>query len=147
MLKIERIHHVSLPVSNLTRAKHFYESVLGLQEKEGEEGEKQKRPDFEFEFDGAWYQVGDHELHLIVHDKCESTFRKGKGLDSRDIHFAIRISNYEEAREHLREHGYAPEATDELKRLKESPTNATPWQQLYIMDPDRNVIELNALRP
>ena len=93
MLKIETLHHVSLPVSDLKRAKQFYESILGL--------EKIKRPPFDFE--GAWYQLGDRQLHLIVHDG--STFRASKEVDSHDIHFAIRVNSYRDTRDFLRSKG------------------------------------------
>ena len=66
MLKIETIHHVSLPVKDLARSKQFYSEILGLTEI--------ARPPFDFP--GAWYQVGDRQLHLIVHDS--STFRTDK---------------------------------------------------------------------
>src|SRR5438067_10723952 len=89
MLDIETLHHVSLPVSDLARAKHFYAEVLGLREI--------ARPPFDFP--GAWFAVGDRQLHLIVHDG--STFRVGKLVDTRDAHFAIRVSSYRAAREHL----------------------------------------------
>ncbi|MCI0393685.1 MAG: VOC family protein [Chloroflexi bacterium] len=134
MLKIETIHHVSLPVSDLERAKRFYEEVLGLAPLE--------RPPFDFP--GAWYQAGDRQLHLIVHD--HSTFREGKPVDSRDGHFALRVGSYEATRAYLRSKGFHPEAEDELKRMKENPRSTAGWPQLYIMDPDRNVIELNAER-
>ena len=55
-MKIERIHHASLCVRDLARAKAFYGGVLGLQEI--------PRPDFPFE--GAWYRAGEGEVHLIV---------------------------------------------------------------------------------
>lgn len=132
MLKIESIHHVSLPVTDLERSKQFYSGILGLTEI--------RRP--AFDFPGAWFQVGDRQLHLIVHDK--STFRERKKLDSRDIHVALRVNSYRETREFLRSQGFRPEASDELKRMKETPHSMTGWPQLYIMDPDRNVIELNA---
>jgi len=66
MLAIETIHHVSLPVSDVDKAWDFYSDVLGLQ--------AIPRPDFDFE--GAWYEVGDRQLHLIKDDG--STFRAGK---------------------------------------------------------------------
>lgn len=132
MFTIESLHHVSIPVTNLERAKRFYEEILGLTE----------IPRPPFDFPGAWYQLGDRQLHLIVHD--ESTFRENKRVDSRDIHFAIRVNSYHQAREFLRSKGFHPEAEDELKRMKESPHGTAGWPQLYIMDPDRNVIELNA---
>ena len=132
MLKIETLHHVSLPVSDLKRAEQFYESILGL--------EKIERPPFDFE--GAWYQLGDRQLHLIVHD--ESTFRAGKGVDSHDIHFAIRVNSYRDTRNFLHSKGFHPDAVDEFKKMRENPKATAGFPQLYIMDPDRNVIELNA---
>jgi catechol 2,3-dioxygenase-like lactoylglutathione lyase family enzyme len=134
MFMVESIHHVSLPITNPERSRQFYSEVLGLAEIH--------RPPFDFE--GVWYQVGDRQLHLIVHD--ESTFREKKPVDSRDIQFAIRVNSYEETRDFLRSKGFHPEATDELKRIKESPHSTAGRPQLYIMDPDRNVLELNADR-
>ena len=132
MFTIESIHHISLPITNLERSKQFYQEVLGLIEIE--------RPPFDFP--GAWFQLGDRQLHLIVHN--HSTFREGKAVDSRDIHFAIRVDSYRETREFLRSKGFHPEAGDEFKKMKEDPHSTAGWPQLYIMDPDRNVIELNA---
>lgn len=132
MLTLESLHHVSIPVADLERSKQFYQEVLGLPEIE--------RPPFDFP--GAWYQLGDRQLHLIVH--TNSTFREGKTVDSRDIHFAIRIDSYWKTREYLRSKGFHPEAEDEFKKMKEDPHSIAGWPQLYIMDPDRNVIELNA---
>jgi len=132
MFKIETIHHVSLPVTDLERSKKFYSEILGLNEID--------RPPFDFP--GAWYQVGDRQLHLIVHDN--STFRADKIVDSRDIHFALRVTSYRETRDFLHSKGFHPQANDEFKKMKESPHSTAGWPQLYIMDPDRNVIELNA---
>ena len=132
MFKIETIHHVSLPVTDLERSKKFYSEILGLKEID--------RP--RFDFPGAWYQVGDRQLHLIVHDN--STFRADKIVDSRDIHFALRVTSYRETRDFLHSKGFHPQANDEFKKMKESPHSTAGWPQLYIMDPDRNVIELNA---
>jgi len=132
MFKIETIHHVSLPVTDLERSKKFYSEILGLKEID--------RPPFDFP--GAWYQVGDRQLHLIVHDN--STFRADKIVDSRDIHFALRVTSYRETRDFLHSKGFHLQANDEFKKMKESPHSTAGWPQLYIMDPDRNVIELNA---
>jgi hypothetical protein len=40
--------------------------------------------------------------------------------------------------------GFHPETDDELKKMKENPGGAGGWPRLHIMDPDGNVIELNA---
>ena len=134
MIKIETIHHISLPVRDLDRSKKFYAEIIGLQE----------IPRPPFNFPGAWFRVGNGHIHLIVHDK--STFREGKTLDSRDIHFAMRVESYHETRLFLRSKGYHPDAADPFMKLKESPNATAGFPQLYIMDPDGNVIEFNAER-
>jgi glyoxylase I family protein len=140
MVKIETIHHVSLPVSNIENSKKFYGGILKLREI--------PRPEaLAREFEGAWYQVGDRTLHLIVDDK--STFRKdkdgeGKEISSRDIHFAIRVQSFRETLLFLRSLGFKKGSADKAWEMKESPTARAGFPQIYIMDPDRNVIEFNA---
>ena len=150
MLEIESIHHVSLPVSNLEASKRFYTDILGLKEID--------RPRFSFE--GAWYQVGgtpDRHLHLILDNKPDKnpTFRvdksgngepRGKRLDSRDIHFAMRVKDFDQALAYLESKGYRQDAVDDFKQLKinrPGPGQPVPFQQMYLLDPDRHVIELN----
>ena len=99
MLKIETVHHVSLPASDLERSANFYEGVLGL--------EPMDRP--AFDFDGRWYKVGDRSLHLIVPEDGEDpTFRHGKPIDSRDAHVAIRVGSYRGCRCPSRVEGFPP---------------------------------------
>jgi glyoxylase I family protein len=132
MFKIETIHHASLPVSNIEDSKKFYGGILKLREILRPEG---------FEFEGAWYEVGDRTLHLIVDDK--STFRKDIEISSRDIHFAIRVNSFRETLLFLRSKGFKKGATDKAYEMKESPKASAGFPQIYIMDPDRNVIEFN----
>jgi catechol 2,3-dioxygenase-like lactoylglutathione lyase family enzyme len=122
------LHHVSVCVTDLARARRFYGEVVGLREL--------PRPDLGFP--GAWYAVGTtQELHLIVHPPSK-TMRGTPEIDGRDGHFAFRVASYEDTLAHLRTHGVA---------LIESPRNATPWAQIYVTDPDGNVIEFNVERP
>ncbi len=132
MLDILTLHHVSLPVSDVARAKRFYGEVLGLQEI--------PRPPFPFE--GAWYQLGDRHLHLIKGE--HATFRDGKPIDSRDLHFAIRVKSYRRALEHLTSKGYRADAADDFLKLRANPKATAGFPQIYILDPDRNVVEINA---
>ena len=132
-LDLESLHHVSIPVSDLARSRRFYGDMLGLPE--------MTRPPFDFP--GAWYSIGPNQaLHLIVY--ANQTFRTGKGVDSRDIHYAIRVKSYRQALEFLRAQGYREDATDDLMRMRINPRATAGFPQIYILDPDRNVIEINA---
>lgn len=66
------------------------------------------------------------------------SFRGTSEPDSLDAHFAVRVTDYDGSRERLRTHGLD---------LLESRVNVTPWSQLYVADPDGNVVELNVDRP
>lgn len=135
MLDIETIHHVSLPVRDLDRSKEFYTEILGLREIE--------RPPFDFP--GCWYQLGDRQLHLIVHDN--PTFRQARSVDSRDVHFAVRVRSYREALEFLRSRGYRDDLeAGPLLRMKVTPQAMAGFPQIFILDPDRHVVEINAKR-
>lgn len=126
-LAIEGLHHTAFCVTDLERARRFYDEVLGLAEIE--------RPDFPF--GGAWYRLGDgRQLHLIVHER-PLTLRGTGAIDARDGHIAFRIADYDAALAHLRAHGV---------ECLERPGNVTPWKQLYVTDPDGNIIELNVDR-
>lgn len=125
-LGIRTLHHVSLSVTDLNRARRFYRDELGLEEV--------VRPDFDFP--GAWFALGDRQLHLIAHTSPRS-LRGTTEVDPRDGHFALRVDSHSRALEHLKARGIP---------LVDSPRNATPWAQIHIADPDGNVIELNAER-
>ena len=132
-MKIEAIHHVSLSVTDLERSRQFYKEILRLEEIE--------RPPFDFP--GAWFAAGaSQHVHLIVHPN--SSFRTGKGLDTRDGHFAVRVPSYRQAVVYLWSRGYRENSTDEFKRLILQPYAKAGFPQIYILDPDRNVIEINA---
>ena len=50
------LHHVALRTKDLTASEHFYTEVLGM--------EKVDRPDFDFP--GAWLQMGETMFHLMA---------------------------------------------------------------------------------
>ena len=120
------LDHVSIAVTDLAVAKRFYGEVLGLVEL--------PRPPFDFQ--GAWYRIGDRQLHLIVHPPAR-TLRGVSEIDSRDGHFAVRVKSFDETLALLRERGVT---------VRDRRENVTPWAQLYVTDPDGNVIEFNAER-
>jgi len=133
-MRIEMIHHVSLTVTDLERSRAFYREVLGLSE----------IPRPPFSFPGAWFGIGaGQHLHLILHDGA--TFRGARGIDSRDSHFAVRVPSYRHAVEFLRERGYREDGGDaNLLTMKLQPHATAGFPQIYILDPDRHVIEINA---
>ena len=124
MIEVETLHHVSVAVTELGRARQFYGDILGLPEI--------PRPPFDFA--GAWYRVGDRQLHLIVHPDTR-TVRGTTEIDSRDGHYGLRVRSYRQAVEYLDARGVPH---------RDKPRNKTPWPQIYLTDPDGNVIELNA---
>ncbi|WP_347550607.1 VOC family protein [Pseudalkalibacillus hwajinpoensis] len=123
MIEIEGIHHVSLAVTDLERARTFYSEVLCLKE--------MKRPDFDFP--GAWYEVGSQQLHLIVHPSAK-TLRGTRELNSKEGHFAFRVKSYDATLQWLKKIG---------ADVYENPTSRSGFAQIFVSDPDGNLIELN----
>ena len=124
MMTVNNVHHVAIGVTNLDRARQFYAVVLGLEE----------TPRPPFDFDGAWFRVGPQQIHLIVRPPTETPRESGE-LDTRRGHFALRVGSYRQTLDHLRTLGVS---------CVERPHNKTPWPQIYLADPDGNVVELNA---
>lgn len=133
-MRIEAIHHVSITVRDLERSTQFYREILCLDPIE--------RPPFNFP--GAWFAVGGgQQVHLIVHDGA--TFRGEKGVDTRDGHFAIRVGSYRQAVNFPRSKGYREDAPElDLFKMRLQPHATAGFPQVYIVDPDRNMIEINA---
>ncbi|MED3563385.1 VOC family protein [Bacillus xiapuensis] len=123
MIQYKELHHVSLSVSDLERAKHFYSKILCLPEL--------PRPDFDFE--GAWYGIGQQQLHLIVLPASQ-TIRSQKYLSSREGHFALRVANFKDTINWLKEN-----SVEILEKLN----SKSGFAQIFCADPDGNLIELN----
>ena len=111
----------------MDRATWFYTTVLGLEEI--------TRPPFDF--GGAWYQLGDRQLHLIVHPPTR-TLRNSSEIGPREGHLALRVRDRQEVLDRLTAHGV---------KVLDLPDNLTPWAQIYCCDPDGNILEFNVERP
>jgi hypothetical protein len=73
--------------------------------------------------------------------------RGTKPIDSRDIHFAMRVRDFGEALDKLSALGYREEAAaDDPLRMIVNRHATAGFPQIYVMDPDHNVIEINAER-
>lgn len=114
---VSRLLHAAILVNDLERAKNFYGNVLGLTEKQ--------RHDFDFK--GVWYDLGDCELHLMV---VTDTLPPAEQRPRRDFHVALRINDYQAARQHF----------DRLGIPYREGRHGLP--QLFVRDPDGNLIEL-----
>jgi glyoxylase I family protein len=132
-MEVTALHHIALTVTDMERSRKFYREILSLEE----------IPQPAFTFPVVWFQLGDsRQVHLIVHS--HATFRE-KPLDTRDVHFAVRVPSYRAAVEFLRAKGYREDADPNdpyYMILQPHPTAGYP--QIYICDPDRHVIEVNS---
>ena len=108
------LHHSSIRVSDVARSVEFYEGLLGLR--------AIPRPDFGFP--GRWYGIGHGQLHLIQGDA------PGGSLDPSGPHFAIAVEDLDAARRELASAGVE--------------TLDPGGSQLWLRDPDGNVIELTS---
>lgn len=123
MIRFQGLHHVSLAVRDLEQAKAFYSEVLKFQEL--------PRPPFDSR--GVWYAVGGQQLHLLEHPKGD-TLRE-RGIDTTDGHFSIWVASYSETKEYLERMGIEHEAR---------PGSVAGFAQIFLLDPDRNIIEFAA---
>jgi catechol 2,3-dioxygenase-like lactoylglutathione lyase family enzyme len=132
-MEILELHHVSLPTADLARSKAFYREVLGLAEI--------ARPDFPFP--GAWFRLGDRELHLIGGEAA--VWAPDAGTHPRRLHLAVRVASFAAALARLEELGYRQDAPPgDPAHLTVQRRPPTGYPQIYLVDPDRHLIEINA---
>jgi catechol 2,3-dioxygenase-like lactoylglutathione lyase family enzyme len=119
-MHITRLLHTAILVSDLAKAEHFYGEVLGLVKAEGRTSN----------FAGTWYQIGDCQLHLIVHPEFRNQiFNQTKW--GRNPHFAIAVDNLAEAIARLQSKGYPMQMS------------ASGRAAYFIQDPDQNILEIS----
>jgi glyoxylase I family protein len=119
-----RVDHVSFAVRDLARSLAFYRDVLGL--------ELAPRPDLGIP--GAWLQAGEAQVHLI---EVPADFDAGApppALNPMAGHAAFGIDDYEAARATLERHGLPILAF------------GADAGQMWVKDPDGNIIELISIR-
>lgn len=121
-VRIHELNHVAIHVRDLDASMYFYEHVLGLP--------RIPRPDFDFP--GAWYALGDQELHLIHDPSLQAAER-------RHHHFALRIDDPFAARAELEARGITG-----FRGPAPRPDGA---MQLFFTDPDGYLIEMYSAPP
>ena len=119
MIPLERLHHVSFAVADLARSKEFFGGVIGLPELQ--------RP--AFTFPGAWYAIGDRQLHLI---EQPGSGREVSGRISRSDHMALEVKDIAAAESALQEAGI---------EYQRGGNEALGFSQIFCSDPDGHTIE------
>ena len=118
-----RFAHVSVTVTDIAAADRFYGEMLGLP--------RLPRPDFGFP--GSWYSLGQGlELHLIVNEGLRRPETERLGFEIRYPHFAIAVEDADRTQGALEARGL------HVNELYSSPTG---MRQLFVKDPDGNMVE------
>ncbi|NJO40440.1 MAG: glyoxalase [Cyanobacteria bacterium RU_5_0] len=117
-MQITHYLHTAILVSDLARSEQFYGTVLGL-----------AKVDRSLKYPGAWYQLGDVQVHLIADETFSSSLPNPQKW-GRNPHLAIAVNHLEAAKAHLQAHGC------------EIQLSASGRAALFTQDPDGNVIEL-----
>jgi catechol 2,3-dioxygenase-like lactoylglutathione lyase family enzyme len=117
---VKQVHHVSFAVRDLARSREFYEGLLGLRSIE--------RPNIGLP--GVWYAAGEGQIHLIQTPPGASVGAAPDRLTPLANHCAFEIDDYDQFVETIRRRGLALVETNR------------EMGQLFVQDPDGNVIEL-----
>jgi len=117
-MMVTQLHHVNVTVPPELEAatKEFYGAVLGLNQLPKPAAARQK---------GAWYQIGDNQLHLSVEDEPLSS------LSSR--HICLAVSDLAGAEKDFRDAG-----VEVIPDARPGPGT----QRFYVRDPGGNQLEI-----
>jgi catechol 2,3-dioxygenase-like lactoylglutathione lyase family enzyme len=115
-----QIDHVSVIITDVERSRRFYRDLLGLKEI--------NRPRT-FDFMVLWFELGNHQLHLLLKDQPDTRSPR---------HFALRVQDAAAARRYFHD-----------QRVRTEETTPIPGaDRFFIYDPDGNRIEIiQWLRP
>jgi glyoxylase I family protein len=116
---IVKLLHCSLLTEDLSRARHFYEGVLGLTPSASRPG---------MSFDGVWYELGPQQIHLLcLPDPDKGVVRPEHG--GRDRHVALGVTSIEALARRLADEGIAFTRSQSGRAA------------LFCRDPDQNALE------
>jgi glyoxylase I family protein len=90
---------------------------------------------------GAWLACGALQMHLILYPP--GSFRTGN-IDNDDCHLAFRTDDFDGALATLTANGFREDAAeDDPMSVMVRRNGLAGFPQLYLLDPDRNIIEIN----
>jgi catechol 2,3-dioxygenase-like lactoylglutathione lyase family enzyme len=114
-----RFNHLSLHVSDLEKSRHFYGTLLGMEEL--------PRPNFSYK--GAWYSMGDGLLLHLIEGKDYET-RSG----NRGNHFAFTTKDVDALEQELRSKGI---------EVVSNKIRVDGVRQMFVKDPDGYYVEFS----
>ena len=118
-MQITHCLHAAVLVSDLEKAEHFYSNILGL-----------SKVDRSLKYPGAWYQVGEFQIHLIADSSIQPKLQNPEKW-GRNPHVALSVADLEAAKIQLSAHGC------------EMQMSASGRAALFTQDPNGNIIELS----
>jgi glyoxylase I family protein len=127
-MQITKPLHTAITITDLEAAEHFYGKVLGLARIERKQSlSKGESPSLKFS--GAWYQVGEYQIHLIVASAVVNEPKHEKW--GRNPHIAFSVSDLDAAKQQLLDYNFLIQPS------------ASGRPAIFTQDPDGNVIELS----
>jgi glyoxylase I family protein len=129
------LHHVSIVAIDLERSIAFYRDLFDV--------ERIERPPFPTA--GAWFVSGGVQFHIIVY--VPGSFRTGN-VDTADLHFAFRTDDFDGFMSKLAARGFHEDGDEgDLKHIIVRRSGLAGFSQVYLLDPDRNIVEVNGAPP
>ncbi|HTT75509.1 MAG TPA: VOC family protein [Candidatus Binataceae bacterium] len=125
MVKVTTINHVAINVTDVDKSREFYEKVIGLK----------KIPRPKISIPGEWYGIGQNAIHLIGGKRRE-------GIDPTGPHIAVEVESFEATKAALNEMGIPYLDGEQMMASLPPEARRMVGQQLWVQDPDGNVIEL-----
>jgi glyoxylase I family protein len=123
MSLFKQISHVSITVTDITKARDFYTGVLGFQE----------IPRPAFDFPGIWYSLGgDLQLHIILNDRLVRPAVERETIVARYPHFALWTDDADETARRIEQLGLP---------TRDVVSGPTGLRQVFVKDPDGNMVE------
>ena len=117
------LSHVSITVTDVTKARDFYTGVLGFQE----------IPRPAFDFPGIWYTLGgDLQLHIILNDELVRPAVEREKIEARYGHFALWTEDADATAARIAELGLP---------CRDVVSGPTGLRQVFVKDPDGNMVE------
>jgi len=123
MSLFRQISHVSITVTDITKARDFYTGLLGLEE----------IPRPAFDFPGIWYSLGgDLQLHIILNDQLVRPAVERETIVARYPHFALWTDDADATAGKIGELGLP---------CRDVVSGPTGLRQIFVKDPDGNMVE------